>query len=259
MRSIILIKIGSQLLTTEEGSLDLNNLREIVKQCAKLHTELNHQVVLVSSGAITCGKKLLEINCDSVSEKQAAAAVGQINLCHQYKLFFNENKCHIAQILITKDNFSNNKNLENIRNTFETLFKHQVIPIINENDTVSVDEINFGDNDQLAVEVAQMLNVSKVIFLTSVDGLYKNPNQIQETPLSWVPEITEAEIQSCQTNINPNSKGGMLSKLMAAKKLLKADIPAIIANGRTKEVLIKVIRGEFIGTHIQKTKPHFNH
>lgn len=257
MKSTILVKIGSQLLTTPKGRLDLNNLRELVHQCAYLQKFSNSQIVLVSSGAITCGKNILNITCESVAEKQAAAAVGQINLCHQYKLFFNEKDCTIAQILLTKESFLNPKSKQHIQDTFSTLLQQNVIPIINENDTVSVDEINFGDNDQLAVEVAKAISASRVIFLTNVEGLYENPKEVSKGHIPWIKEVTAKEIDSCEASTHPNTRGGMLSKLLAAQKLLNMNIPGIIANGRTEDVLLKIIKGDNIGTHIQKSQPSF--
>ena len=256
MNQIIVIKIGTQLLTSASGELDLNNLRSISYQAANLQKVHHKSVVLVSSGAITCGKEILNLSCHTLPEKQAAAAIGQINLCHQYRLFFGEKNCKVAQVLLTKDGLQDPKRRNLALDTFSTLLKHDVIPIVNENDTVAVDEINYSDNDQLAGDVAQLLQADSVIFLTNVDGFFQNKNDSE--PVKWLSSISETQLEQCQQPVHQNSRGGMYSKLSVSKTLLNSNIPAIIANGRTPDILSKLILGEGLGTHISKTDP-FEH
>ena len=253
MKQIIVVKVGTQLLTTASGELDLNSLRNISYQAADLQIKHQKSVVLVSSGAITCGKEILNISCNNLPEKQAAAAIGQINLCHQYRLFFGEKNCKIGQVLLTKDGLEDPKRRVLALDTFSTLLKYNVIPIVNENDTVAVDEINYGDNDQLAGDVAQLLNAESVIFLTNVNGFYQNKDDSE--PIEWLNTISNEHLKQCQKPVHQNSRGGMYSKLSVAKTLLNLNIPVIISNGRTPDILSKLILGEGVGTYISKTNP----
>ena len=244
----IVIKIGTNLLTDHQQRLDLNNMRQLVYQISdEIDKKTNNEFLIVSSGAITCGSR--HINClpNNVPSKQAAAAIGQILLYQQYYDFFQaKNKC-VAQLLVTKDNFEVGDKKENIRQTIETLLNENVIPIINENDSVSTEEIQFGDNDQLSSTLSIHINATKLILLTNEDGLLDNNNQvvsklqsIGETELSWVNDGLS----------HSNSRGGMTSKLLAAQLAIAHGIEVTIANGREPDIIHKILNNKPVGTTI---------
>ena len=168
----IVIKIGTNLLTDHHQRLDLNNMRHIVYQLAdSLNNQEKHEFIIVSSGAITSGAKHINISPENLAEKQAAASIGQILLFQKYYEFFQAKGLCVGQLLLTKDNFEDSHKKENIKQTIETLLKNNVIPIINENDSVSTEEIQFGDNDQLSATLAVHLKCDKFILLTNTDGV----------------------------------------------------------------------------------------
>jgi len=246
----ILVKVGSAVLTGEDG-LDLNVIEQLVDDIANLK-EKEYQIVLVSSGAIASGKHRLGIpgKLKSIPQKQAAAAVGQGRLMRVYSNAFGKHGLFVGQVLLTMSDITDRKRFLNIRNTLFTLLEWGVITIINENDTVAVDEIKFGDNDHLAAMVANLIEAHLVINLTSTDGLYdRNPTESKKAKLiSLVPEITP-EIEAAATDEGtPVGMGGMKSKVLAAKKVIAFGIPYIIAPGRRPGVLQEIIAGKETGT-----------
>ena len=173
----------------------------------------NHEFIIVSSGAITSGAKHMDISPGNLAEKQAAAAIGQILLFQKYYEFFQTKNICVGQLLVTKDNFENSTKKENINQTIETLLENKVIPIVNENDSVSTEEIQFGDNDQLSATLATNLNANQLILLTNTNGLLDKNNIISE-----LSSIGDHEFSLVNDNQNTTySKGGMKSKLLAAK------------------------------------------
>jgi len=246
----ILVKVGSAVLTGEDG-LDLNIIEQLVDDITTLR-ERDYQIVLVSSGAIASGKHRLGIpgKLKSIPQKQAAAAVGQGRLMRVYSNAFGKHGLFVGQVLLTMSDITDRKRFLNIRNTLFTLLEWGVITIINENDTVAVDEIKFGDNDHLAAMVANLIEAHLVINLTSTDGLYdRNPTESKKAKLiSLVPEITP-EIEAAATDEGtPVGMGGMKSKVLAAKKVIAFGIPYIIAPGRRPGVLQEIIAGKETGT-----------
>ena len=248
-KTCIVVKVGTNLLTLPSGNLDLNSLRNIAFQCVDIKEEENTHVILVSSGAITCGKEVLQMSCEHIAEKQAAAAVGQIYLCHHYQLFFKERGCQIGQLLLTKEGFVDSKRKQYAKQTLSTLLNAGVIPIINENDSVAIDEINFGDNDQLAANVAQLLDASQLIYLSNIDGVYQQKDN-PTSRIKHIPNLSNAFIEQFSKTADTNSKGGMYSKLLASKPLIEKGIRVTIANGRETQILKRIIKGEEIGTRI---------
>ena len=169
LKTRIVIKIGTHLLTDKYQQLDLNNMRHLVYQISNLLIKMpNHECIIVSSGAITCGAKHMNISPDNLAEKQAAASIGQILLFQKYYDFFQSKNICVGQLLLTKDNFEITEKKTNIIKTINTLLKHNIIPIINENDSVSTEEIQFGDNDQLSAILATNCNAHKLILLTNL-------------------------------------------------------------------------------------------
>ena len=246
----VLIKIGSAVLTGEEG-LNLNIIEQLVDEIAELKRK-GYEVMLVTSGAIASGKHRMGIKGElkSMPQKQAAAAIGQGRLMRVYSNTFGKHGLFVAQILLTMSDLTDRKRFLNIRNTLSTLMDWWVIAIINENDTVAVDEIKFGDNDHLAATVTNIIGAHLLINLTSTEGLYdRNPLKSGEAKLVPLVEKITEEIETMATEeANSVGTGGMKSKILAAKKVTAFGIPCIIAPGRRKDVLQDVLAGKEIGT-----------
>ena len=256
----ILVKVGSAVLTGEDG-LDLNIIEQLVGDIAALR-ERGCQVVLVSSGAIASGKHRMGIEgkLKSIPQKQAAAAIGQGRLMRVYSNAFGKHGLFVGQVLLTMSDITDRKRFLNIRNTLFTLMDWGVITIINENDTVAVDEIKFGDNDHLAAMVANIVEAHLVINLTSTEGLYdRNPADSRKAKLiHLVTEITP-EIEAAATEeATPVGMGGMKSKVQAAKKVTASGIPYIIAPGRRAGVLQEIMDGKETGTLFLPLAEHLN-
>ncbi len=246
----ILIKIGSAVLTGTEG-LDLKIVDSLVTEMSEL-VRRGYSVVLVTSGAIASGKHRLNITgkLKSIPEKQAAAAVGQGRLMRVYSKSFEKNGLYVAQILLTLSDLTDRQRFLNIRNTLSTLMEWKVIPVINENDSVAIDEIKFGDNDNLAAMIANIVEADLFINLTNIAGLYTcNPAESKKAKLiPLVAEFTD-EIEAIATaETSSVGTGGMKSKVLAAKKVTAIGIPCIIAPGKKKNILTDIIAGKKIGT-----------
>ncbi len=243
----IVIKIGTNILTTPKNKLDLNNLRNLIQQLSTEKKAKNIEFIIVSSGAITCGAEKLKLSTTkTIADKQAAASVGQYLLMKEYGLFFGEFGINIGQILLTKNGLTEEKYKQNAKTTIQTLLKKKILPIINENDSVATDEIgiNFGDNDNLSSQVAQLINAKKLIILTDTDGLYTdNPKENKKAHLIHkVKEVDEKIIKLANDTIsNKKSKGGMTSKIKAAKEASESGIEVTIANGRQDDILHQIL------------------
>lgn len=242
----IVIKIGSSLLVSE-GKLREKWLKNFVKNIADL-VEKKIEVTIVSSGAVALGRSVLKMQNKKLSleEKQAAAAVGQIQLMGFYRDFFAKHDLNVAQILLTASDCNDRERYLNSHNTLKTLLKNRVIPIINENDTVAVDEIKIGDNDRLAARVAQMISADLMILFSDIDGLYdKNPRSEKGAKLILqVLEITP-EIEKMAGGVGSNvGTGGMVTKIMAAKMLANSGCEAVITNGVSDNALQKLFAGK---------------
>ena len=256
----ILVKVGSAVLTGEDG-LELNIIEQLVADIAALR-ERGFQIVLVSSGAIASGKHRMGIEgkLKSIPQKQAAAAVGQGRLMRVYSNAFGKHGLFVGQVLLTMSDITDRKRFLNIRNTLFTLMDWGVITIINENDTVAVDEIKLGDNDHLAAMVANVIEAHLVINLTSTEGLYdQNPSATKKAKL--IPIVTELtpEIEAVATEeATPVGMGGMKSKVQAAKKVTASGIPYIIAPGRRTGILQEILDGKETGTLFLPSTEHLN-
>ena len=246
----ILVKIGSAVLTGADG-LDLKIIDPLAQEMCDL-TRRGFSIVLVTSGAIASGKHRLNISgkLKSIPEKQAAAAVGQGRLMRVYSKAFEKNNLYVAQILLTLADLTDRQRYLNIRNTLSTLMEWHVTPIINENDSVAVDEIKFGDNDNLAAMIANVIEADLFINLTATDGLYDcNPSQSKKAKLiPLVCEITDEIEMAATTETSAVGTGGMKSKIIAAKKVTSIGIPCIIAPGKRKKILSDIMLGKEVGT-----------
>lgn len=249
----IVVKVGSAVLTTEDG-LNRVVIENLSAELSRFKRE-KFDMVLVSSGAIASGRKKvgLSVRPGSIPEKQAAAAVGQSGLILAYEEAFERYGDKVAQILLTREDLSNRKRYLNARNTIFTLLNWGIIPIINENDTVAVEEIKFGDNDILAALIASLVGADLLVCLTDIDALYDSDprSNPQARKLSRIDNIT-SQIEKMASGI-PGSMGcgGMLSKVKAAKMVSAQGIPTIIANGKVPYILEKLFAGEDCGTFFQ--------
>jgi glutamate 5-kinase len=246
----LLIKVGSAVLTGADG-LDLKIIDSLVAEITELVRQ-GYAVVLVTSGAIASGKNRMGIvgKLKSMPEKQVAAAIGQGRLMRVYSKAFEKNDLCVAQILLTLSDLTDRQRYLNIRNTLSTLMQWGVIPIINENDTVAVDEIKFGDNDNLAAMIANIIEADLFINLTNTAGLHDcNPSESKKARLiPLVRELSE-EIEAIATDDTSSvGTGGMKSKVIAAKKVTVSGIPCVIAPGKRKKVLADILAGKEIGT-----------
>lgn len=243
---IVVVKIGSSVLADEAGGLDENRINEIAEQVDRIYkkpAEKRLDVVLVSSGAIAAGIKLLKLTSrpGSLPEIQACAAVGQAELMKKYDEAFRKHGLFVAQVLLTQDDINNRERYLNARNTLLALLTRlDIVPVINENDTVSTEEIKFGDNDKLASLVASLIEADKLIIMSDVDGLYKTDqrDKTKKSIIKKVDNITE-EMENLVTQDGSKfGVGGMATKLQAAKIVTNAGIECVILNGKKKDILL---------------------
>ena len=253
----IIIKIGSNILTTASGKLDINQINNIVTQCSEaiaLYPQLSF--LIVTSGAITCGSEALAMDAVFIPEKQAAAAVGQIQLMNTYLQAFSSYKHHIAQILLTKEGLSHHVYRRNIKTTLETLEDKEVIPILNENDSVATDEIGerFGDNDELSGLVAELFSASTLMLLSDKDGLFtKHPDHEGAELLKKVPRIDDAILALADDrDLSRRNRGGMSAKLNCAQYCSQRGIDVHLVNGRKTNIILDVLAGKDVGTFFPK-------
>lgn len=247
----IVVKIGSSSLTSPIGGLDMENLQKFTGEISKIKDN-NLEVIIVTSGAIAAGLKYLNLKerPKKYSMLQAVAAVGQHDLMRVYSSFFYKNSKKVGQILVTREDTTRREQYLNIKNTIDSLLNFDVIPIINENDSVALDEIKFGDNDTLAALIAGLIEADLLIVLSDIDGLFdKNPQVNSDAELiSFVENITE-EIEKVAGGIGSSyGSGGMVTKIRSAKICSLSGIPMAIANSREPDVIQRVLNGENIGT-----------
>ena len=251
MRTVI--KIGSNIITTGTG-LDTRRINAISAAIASLHTG-GHDIAVVSSGAVAAGIRRLGLKKrpSDIRQKQAAAAAGQSALIQAYEKAFGKHRKQVAQILITRDAFYDRVRYINARNTIMTLFDFGIIPIINENDSVSIEEIKFGDNDQLASLVAGLISADRLVILSDVDGLYsRDPSRYSDAELiPVVEEITPDLKSTAGTAGSEVGTGGMLSKLIAAEKAMRLGITVNIVNGRRPHLIGALFEGKRVGTEFK--------
>lgn len=247
----IVIKIGSSSLTHEEtGHLNLAKLEKLVRTITDLKNQ-GKQIILVSSGAIAVGTKAVGLNeTKTLSQKQACAAIGQAVLMMIYQKLFREYNQIAAQVLLTKDIMECNIRRENALNTFNELLNLDIIPIVNENDTVSTEEIEFGDNDTLSAIVASLVKADLLILLSDIDGLYTdNPKENKEAKLIKVVDIIDESLLNMAKGAGSSiGTGGMITKLEAAKIATKTGTDMVIANADNINNIYKIIEGKQIGT-----------
>ena len=246
----VVIKIGSGVITSRSRGLLPDRFAQIVTQvCTAIDS--GWQVILVSSGAVATGAAVLELTqLHGIPERQAAAAAGQSRLVWQYEKLFQETGHKVAQVLLTQDDVANRKRYLNARNTFAALLRLGVIPIVNENDSVVVEEIQFGDNDTLSGKVAQVVDADLLIMLTDVDGLYTTDPRKDNTA-TLLPQVAAITEQICSMAGSAGSRegtGGMVTKLTTATHLADIGIPTLLINGTRDGMLTRALSGDEVGT-----------
>lgn len=246
----IVVKVGTSTLTHKTGKTNIARISDLVNVLADLHN-MGHEIILVSSGAIAIGTSRLGLKSkpDTIMGKQAAAAVGQGELMFLYDKFFGEYDVVVSQLLFTYDALENSDNKEHLTNTFNQLLKYGSIPVVNENDSVSIEELLNGDNDCLSATVAELIGADMLILLTDTDGLYDgNPSENPEAKLiDIVEEITE-EIEAFAGGAGKRGTGGFMTKVKAAKMATSAGIPVVVMNGADPKRIYDVLNGENVGT-----------
>jgi len=247
----IVVKVGSSLVTNHGAGLDLNALGNWSRQIAALNAS-GHEVVLVSSGAIAEGIQRLgwKKRPTSIHDLQAAAAVGQMGLVQAYESCFRKHDLHAAQVLLTHADLTDRERYLNARTTLTTLLALRVIPVINENDTVVTDEIKFGDNDTLGALVTNLIEADVLIILTDQIGLYTaDPRKDPGATLVSVARAGDAQLESMAGGAGSSiGRGGMITKILAAKRAARSGAHTVIASGHERDVLLRLLQGESIGT-----------
>lgn len=238
----IVVKVGSNVLTTDEGKLDITRMSALVDQIAFLRRN-GFDIILVSSGAVACGRKELKVDhsLDSVEQRQLFSAMGQVKLVNLYYDLFREYGIHIGQVLTTKDNFATERTYQNQRACMEVMLENGVIPIVNENDTVCVEELMFTDNDELSGLIALMMHAGLLILLTNVDGMYTGIPSKEGSRLIEKVNPHDDMSQYIQKSKSKAGRGGMESKYNTARKTAGAGIRVIIANGNRDNILTDVV------------------
>ncbi len=247
-----MVKVGSAVLASSDNGLDEGRIERLAAEVCDL-LDKGRQVVLVSSGAIAAGLRKLGLTRKKgmpLSLKQAAAAIGQSSLMWMYEKTFNTHERKVAQVLLTREDLSNRVRFLNARNTLRTLLDYGVVPIINENDTVSVDEIKFGDNDNLSGMAVHLADADLLVILSDIDGLYTaDPKLNPSADLIPVVEKITAELErSAGDALSLIGTGGMRSKIMTAKKVGAYGVPMVIINGRKPGMLQALFEGRDVGT-----------
>lgn len=247
----IVIKVGTSTLTYDGGGINIRRMEKLVKVISDIKNS-KKEVVLVSSGAIGIarGKMGFSEKPKCTKEKQALAAIGQCELMNYYSRLFGEYNHNVAQVLLTKDVTTDPIRNNNAKNSFETLLELGVIPVVNENDVISTEQIEFGDNDTLSATVAVLVNADLLIILSDIDGLYdSDPKENQDAKLIKVVEKIDKDIEKLAGGAGTSrGTGGMITKIHAAKGANEGGIDMLIANGSDPEVLYDILEGKEIGT-----------
>ncbi len=239
----IAVKIGSNVLTRSDGTLDITRMSALVDQVAELHQK-GMEIVLISSGAVASGRSEIKASkkLDPVSARQLYSAVGQAKLINRYYELFREHGMRCGQVLTTKENFSSRTHYLNQKHCMEVMLANKVIPIVNENDTVSVTELMFTDNDELSGLIATMMGMDALIILSNIDGIFNgSPADPNCTVIREIGTGGEDLTEYVQTSRSSFGRGGMLTKCRIARKVADEGIEVIIANGKKDHILPRLL------------------
>ena len=251
----IVIKIGSRVLCQKSGKPNMKTLRRLTDEIASIQNS-GREVILVSSGAVGTGMEALNMKDrpETVPDLQMAASVGQCQLISRYENLFGALGCKIGQVLLTHEDFKHKIRLTNVRRTLENLMRNKVIPIINENDVVADEELravaSLGDNDYLASLVTKLVRADLLIMLSTVDGVRETTDAGKTKRVRYIETVNRKIFALVSDSASSLSKGGMKSKLKSAQSVSKAGCLAVIADGRKKGVLPRIIEGKDVGTVI---------
>lgn len=248
----VVVKVGTSTLSYQNGRLNFQRMEELVQAMSDLR-EKGMQVVLVSSGAIGvgAGRFRLAERPTELHKKQALAALGQAQLVKIYQKLFSNYGQIVAQVLLTKDVMTKPDRKKNAHNTLAKLLELKIIPIINENDTISTDEIEFGDNDTLSARVAKLIKADLLVLMSDIDGLYSSDPKTDKNAriIQSVPHITPQIESLAKGSGSSFGTGGMMTKITAAKIAAQDGIDTIIANGDNPSIIFEIIEGKEVGTH----------
>ena len=247
----IVFKVGTSLLAYENGKINLQRMEKLVRVLADLSNS-GKEVILVSSGAVGVGVGMIGLDGkpDNLVQKQALAAIGQVGLIRLYQKFFDEYNLTVAQVLLTRDGIENSLRRKNARNTLNELIKMGIIPVVNENDTVITDEIEFGDNDTLSAAVATLIQADLLMILTDTDGGYTADPHTHHAARK-VPKVMKASEDLKDIDLEGSSKmgsGGMASKIAAAELCREHNVDVVIADGADPATITDVLEGKDLGT-----------
>jgi glutamate 5-kinase len=247
----IVVKVGTSTLAYDNGKMNLQRMEKLVQVLADLHNS-GKEVILVSSGAVGMGVGMIGLNEKPVDlvKKQALAAIGQVGLLRLYQKFFDDYNLTVAQVLLTKDGIENSLRRKNARNTLNELVNMGIIPVVNENDTVITDEIEFGDNDTLSAAVATLIHADLLLILTNTDGVFTADPHVHHSAQK-VPKVMNASDDLKDVDLEGSSKmgsGGMASKIAAAELCREHNVDVVIADGSDPSTIMDVLDGKDLGT-----------
>ncbi len=253
---VIAIKVGSNVLTNKEGLLDEQVIINISRQIKALRDQ-GHRVLLISSGAVAAGRSLYQFKkkTDTVVQRQVLSSIGQVKLISRYSEIFDKLDMKCAQVLVTKEDFKSRHHYLNMQNCLSALLSNNIVPVINENDVVSVTELMFTDNDELAGLVSAMVNTDILIILTNVDGIYDGDPDKPGTNLIHTYDSNVINLEDIANGKKSGfGRGGILTKCQTAVKIAGVGIPVHIANGKTEDVILRILNEVKIGTRFPSRK-----
>lgn len=246
MKERIVVKIGSNVLTRKDGKLDVTRMSALVDQIADLH-KAGVEIILVSSGAVASGRSEVKAGSklDTISARQLYSAVGQVKLINRYYDLFHQQSIVCGQVLATKEDFATRRHYLNQRNCMSVMLENKVIPIVNENDTISVNELMFTDNDELSGLVAAMMGCKKLIILSNIDGIFNGDPNDPESKVIGTIDISKDNVEDfIQSSRSSAGRGGMQTKYNIARKVAEEGIEVIIANGRNENILVRLLKSK---------------
>jgi glutamate 5-kinase len=255
LKNRICIKVGSNVLTKDDGLPDEDMIRSLTEQISRLKSG-GWQVIVVSSGAVASGRSVFKTTkkLDTVVQRQLLSSVGQVKLMNLYTTFFRETGLLCAQVLVTKQDFKDREHYLNMQNCLSALLINNIIPIVNENDVISITELMFTDNDELAGLISLMMDVEQLYILTNVDGIYDgNPSDASARVISEFDE-SKHSIRHIATVRSSFGRGGIITKCHTAQRVARLGIPVTIANGKTSDIINRLVTNENLGTKFKPRK-----
>lgn len=245
MDRLLAIKIGSNVLTRSDGRLDITRLSALVDQISDLRRE-GYKVIVITSGAVASGRSEIKVDheLDDVSQRQLFSSVGQARLMHNYYQFFREQGFNCGQVLTTKDHFTDETSYLNQKNCMQVMLDAGIIPIVNENDTVAIQELMFTDNDELASLIASMMGVDALFILSNVDGVFTgDPADPASRLIREIDPTDDSVLEYIGEKKSTNGRGGMKTKFSVARKIASQGIEVVIANGKRDDILTDILHG----------------